>query len=168
MKRRDFIAVMAARRHGRLQRARSSRHYRSSDSFTAPSAGYVERFAVAVRQGLGEAGYFEGKNVLIEYRSAEGRYDQLPSLVTDLIDRKVAVILAAGGSGPAIAAKAATASIPIVLSARPIRSRQALLRASIDPEAMSRVLAFLDRLWRASVSMFCSSLFPEWSRSECW
>jgi putative tryptophan/tyrosine transport system substrate-binding protein len=70
-----------------------------------------EGFGPAVRQGLNVTGYNEGQNVVIEYRAAEGQYDRLPGLVADLVKRKVAVILAAGGSDPA---KAATATIPIV------------------------------------------------------
>jgi putative ABC transport system substrate-binding protein len=73
-----------------------------------------EGYVTAFRKGLGETGYVEGQNVTVEYHYLEGQYDRVPALVTDLVRRRVAVIATPNNTAGSIAAKAATATIPIV------------------------------------------------------
>ena len=111
MRRRDFIALASAAAWMVPVRAQEK-----------PVIGYLgsetpERYSsrlIAFREGLAQAGYDEGRNVSIEYRWGEGRYNQLPALAKELAGRKLAVIVAAGGAEVALAAKAATTKIPIV------------------------------------------------------
>ena len=88
----------------------------------------------ATRQGLKEAGYTEGQNLTIEYRWADGKYDRLPGMAGELVDRRVALIVAAGGPDPARAAKAATSSIPIVFVTAADAVRAGLVTSLSRPE----------------------------------
>jgi putative tryptophan/tyrosine transport system substrate-binding protein len=80
------------------------------------SPGPFAHLTAAFLQGLKEAGFIDGQNVSIEYHWAEGQFDRLPALATDLVQRQVAVIAALGGSASPLAAKKVTSSIPIVFS----------------------------------------------------
>ena len=114
MRRREFVISLIVASFACLVSAGAQQKAMPVIGFlSGGSPGPFASFVAAFQDGLSETGYIEGQNVAIEYRWAEGRYDRLSALATDLVGRKVDVIFAAGDE-PALAAKSATSALPIV------------------------------------------------------
>jgi putative ABC transport system substrate-binding protein len=124
MKRRAFIALLGIAAAS-PRAARAQRPVLPVVGLLGAGSPQSDAFRVAaVRQGLSEAGYVEGRNVAFEYRWAENDYERLPALAAELARRKVAVIVAIGGVTSAVAAKSTTSTIPIVfeMGGDPVKS----------------------------------------------
>jgi putative ABC transport system substrate-binding protein len=134
VRRRDFIKVVAGSATAWPLVARAQQP-------PVPVVGYLaggspnKPYIAAFHEGLKEGGYVEGQTVAVEYRFATGQYDRLPALATDLVGRGVTAIFAEGGSASGLAAKKATATIPIVFVNGDDPIRSGLVSSINRPEA---------------------------------
>ena len=146
MQRREFITILGGAAASWPLAARAQAMPMIGVLETEPNQAFVD----GLRKGLSESGYIEGKNLAIEYRSADGRNDRLAALAVDLVRRQVAVIVA-DGTPSAAAAKGATTTIPIVFN------------TGADPVATGFVVISADP---AAISPACPSCFRRWYRSN--
>ena len=116
MKRRQFLGIVGGGLAMWSHTARAQQPIPVIGYLSSRSPAETSALVAAFRKGLGEAGFTEGQNVAIEYRWAEGQYDRLPEMVADLVRRGIAVLATTGGEPSALAAKAATSTIPIVFT----------------------------------------------------
>jgi putative tryptophan/tyrosine transport system substrate-binding protein len=117
MRRREFITLFGVVAAWPISARAQSLGMPVVGFLSSRSPGESSGVVAAFQQGLGESGFVEGQNLSIAFRWAEGHYDRLPTLAAELVNLRVNVLFAAGGPPSAFAAKAATATIPIVFSA---------------------------------------------------
>jgi putative ABC transport system substrate-binding protein len=115
MKRREFITLVGGAAALPLA-ARAQRAVPVIGVLGSSSPDAVRDRLISLRQGLGDSGYVEGRNVALDFRWAYDQYDRLPGLAVDLVDKQVALIVAMGNVLPALAAKRATMTIPVVFT----------------------------------------------------
>ena len=160
MRRRQFLSLLGGAVGWPLAaRAQPSTSPVVGFLYSASGGPYAERL-VAFRQGLAETGFIDGRNVTLEYRFAEGHYERLPALVSELVRHPVAVI-AASGITAARAAKAATATIPIVFNTGGDPVRLGLVTSLNKPEGNLTGVVTLGKVLVAKQLELLQELVPK-------
>jgi putative ABC transport system substrate-binding protein len=157
MQRRAFITLVGRAAATWPLAARSQQPMPLVGFIREGSADANARFVAAFRKGLNETGYVEGQNVTVEYHWIESQYDRLPALIADLVRRRVAVI-ATPGTLVALAAKTATATIPIVfgVGGNPV---ELACRISVSISSMQKPIELATSVGRRQLRKpFCASL----------
>src|SRR5690348_9559818 len=116
MRRREFVSLLSSVAVWPLSAHAQQPAMPMVGFLNVASPGPLRQQIMVFLGGLKESDYVEGQNVTVEYRWAEGQYDRLPALVADLVRKQVSVIVSGGGAPAALAAKAATMTIPIVFN----------------------------------------------------
>jgi putative tryptophan/tyrosine transport system substrate-binding protein len=161
VKRRDFITLLGGAAAAWPLAARAQQAAMPVIGFlNAGSPAAFSELASAFRKGLNDAGYVEGQNLAIEYRWAEGRYDRLPSLAADLVNRHVAVIASTGGPNVVEAAAAATTTIPIVFLGTDIALKTGIIASLNRPSRNVTGVAMSVTALLSKCLQFISELVP--------
>ena len=165
MRRREFLRVLGGAAAAWPLAVRAQQPAMPVIGFLDPRSpdGLTERLR-GFRQGLKETGYVEGENATILYRWAENQFDRLPALVDELVRLPVAVIVASGGPGVALRAKAATTTIPIVFLAAEDPVKLGLVASLARPAPISRVSISSVPSWWQSGWNSCVMLLPAATR----